>query len=197
MTSILNIVLVASLFLQSLFPITSILQAPSDSITESAASPTSELTNIQYSAPIFADQVRSEELVDEKDSQISIKIKASPQLIQPGEPVSINWSIPEWGATTPDQTLSLSFTFPKDVTSKQLDISSSIAVAQGSGSLEFLTSSTTEFPFLIDIALLKGSETVDATSVLISQPSLRADNGKTTALVSSDRRVKLDIPSAA
>jgi len=204
MNSFFSIILITTLVLQAGSPFSS-GKAISPSQTISIEFASSELANIPNSAPNFSDQLKATSANEKIIPQVTIKLKASPQLIKPGEMMNLDWSIDSWKTIQERSDLSLVFDLPTGVI-PETSVASiatkygmvfTIPLTSEKGSLTFNISPNIELPFLIDVKLMAGKEQLNANSVLLDQAHYTAEIGKATTIIANGGKVRIDIPASA
>jgi RHS repeat-associated protein len=140
----------------------------------------------------------------DKNDKTTISVKANPQLIIPGVPISIEWTINGWENVSGKSDLKAVIQFPNDVKTNEVSppittvydrSTMNLPVTTAAGKTNFSVDSTTKAPFLVDVNINAGSTSYAANSILLTKPSLEGIVGKDNHLVSKDGKVTLDFPS--
>ncbi len=201
MKNMVNTVLVICLSLQGLFGAIPNQYNPSNIILSNQIPDA-----FQNSEPVpLLSSVLANQAADQNE-KTTISLKANPQLIIPGVPISIEWTVNGWGNVSGKSDLKAVVQFPNDVKTNEISpaITTSydrstmnLPVSAAAGKTSFNVDSTTEASFLIDVSINSADTTLTANSIILTKPTLEAVAGKDNHLVSKDSKVTLDFPTEA
>ena len=137
----------------------------------------------------------------DKNEKTTLNLKANPQLIIPGVPISIEWSVNGWQNVSGKSDLKAVVQFPNDVKTNEISPAITTAydrstmdlpITAAVGKTSFSVGSTSKAPFLVDVSINTGSTSYAANSILVTKPTLEAIFGKDNHLISKDGKVTLD-----
>ena len=123
---------------------------------------------------LLSDDLAIEVQADQDTVPTRLNIIADPQLIIPGAPITINWTIDGWEAAQKKENLKALFQFPNDVVSNETsartipgnDYSTmDLPVQAAIGTTTFTAQENTKAPFLVDVTLMSIDERLASNSV--------------------------------
>ena len=157
MNSILSIGLIVSLVLQVISPFsTSTISSPKQDGLASSA-----LAQLTDSAPILGEQLKLANDKVEKTERVNLKLKATPQLVIPGETVLIEWSVTSWNKVKDSAALTLEVDLPEGIaTTEKLETKATdygttamLPVSLAAGILPITIAKDAKLPIVVDVKL--------------------------------------------
>lgn len=180
MRALINVVLVACFALQG---ISGGLQLNPVKSRQNSQSQILESNEKFKSVPLFSDTAKTQQTDSKEPTTTTINVKANPQLIIPGVPISVEWNVQGWTNAQKKGNLKAEMHFPKGVksneTSALLSTTSDgttmdLPISDAEGSTSFSVDSTADPYFLIDVGLNSGDTSLATNSILMTKPSLEA-----------------------